>query len=183
MMLATAILLFLFLLFGCKQGEKPLDEPDAFAEAHKIGSAKASPSRLARLVRVIDGDTILVNDSLTPGEKPLTVRLLGVDCPESHNNQKCKKEGAAGGETCAVQIPKGLLAAEEMKKRLGSGQLALEEVRGPDLYGRTLAYVRIVDTSLDVGLGLVADGFCKEYGKYPHPRSTAYKAVESRKKM
>ena len=181
MMLATALLFFVFLLFGCKTSEPTIHDVDSFGEAHKIGVARVGPSRLAHLVRVVDGDTLVVKDGLSTDEKPITVRVLGIDCPESHSNQKCKKEGASGGETCAVQIPKGLVAAGEMKKRLGNGQLALEEVRGPDLYGRTLAYVRSVESGQDVGLQLVAGGSCREYAKYPHPRATAYKTAEPKK--
>ncbi len=39
--------------------------------------------------------------------------------------------------------------------------------------------MRSLDTGKDVGLSLVADGFCKEFAKYPHPRSALYKAAEA----
>jgi hypothetical protein len=29
---------------------------------------------------------------------------LGIDCPESHRNEKCTREGHRGGKTCAAQI-------------------------------------------------------------------------------
>ncbi len=93
------------------------------------------------ILRIIDGDTLRVWD----GETETTVRLLGIDTPETRPNEKAQRDAAewgvpieditrAGGKAKAFVIavaPPGIevgLAAD-----------------GVDAYGRTLAYVTLPD--------------------------------------
>ncbi len=56
-------------------------------------------SQDAYVEKVTDGDTIKVR--LLPSGEKITVRLLGIDCPESHKNAKCKRDGEQGRKGCA----------------------------------------------------------------------------------
>lgn len=77
------------------------------------------------VVEVVDGDTVVVMRS---GESA-TVRLLGVDTPETHHPTK--------GVQCF-----GPEAAGFTRRRLLGRLVRLEgDVEHVDLYGRTLAYV------------------------------------------
>lgn len=82
------------------------------------------------VVRVIDGDTIVV-DFNGQNEK---VRLIGVDTPESvHPNERKNTE-------------EGVLTSNYTKERLSGKSVKLEfDVQERDKYGRLLAYVYIDD--------------------------------------
>lgn len=83
--------------------------------------ARAAPKEEAgRVVRVLDGDTY---DVLT-GDVSYRVRLLGVDVPEPDQ-------------------PYGRQAADSVARLLRPDQLILMTRRGLDLYGRTLATMRL----------------------------------------
>ena len=77
------------------------------------------------VVEVVDGDTIVVER----GHETRTVRLLGVDTPETHHPTK--------GVECF-----GPEAARFTRRSLQGEQVRLEgDVESTDVYGRTLAYV------------------------------------------
>lgn len=132
----------------------------------------------AHVLRIIDGDTIVV---ASPSGST-TVRILGIDCPESHANAKCRRDGLAGRASCAEQVPAGRRATARAHELLDGRDVTLEP-RSPgaalalDRYGRTIAYVRISDGT-DFGRELVAEGLCEDFGwRYPHPRGVEYRAV------
>jgi micrococcal nuclease len=131
------------------------------------GALLAILLHLARVVRVIDGDTLVVQ-TLSSTEK---VRLLGIDCPETHVNQKCRSEG-----TCWDR-ERGLAAAEFAGRLLPTGAVVVIDTRGRrDRYSRLLAYVFVDGT--DVGRYLLSLGLCDEVSsKYPHARQRAYRLV------
>ena len=84
----------------------------------------AAPAALAtesgRVVRVVDGDTY----DVLAGGTVYRVRLLGVDAPEPDQ-------------------PFGHQAGDSVAQLLGPQRLVLLTRRGVDLYGRTLATVRL----------------------------------------
>ncbi len=83
---------------------------------------------LATVVQTIDGDTIVVR---TGAGDELTVRLLGVDTPETHHPTKPVE--CFGPEAEAYT-----------RGRLLGREVALEyDVERHDIYGRTLAYVTL----------------------------------------
>ena len=81
-----------------------------------------------QVVRVVDGDTIVVNFN----GKEEKVRLIGVDTPESVHPDKSKN------------TEEGVKASEYTKERLSNKSVKLEfDVQERDKYGRLLAYVYI----------------------------------------
>jgi micrococcal nuclease len=133
------------LLAGC--GSSPTTEP---------------AGRTARVVRVIDGDTIKVSG----GE---TVRLVGIDTPESKRPQTPVECGA----TRAASALRSLLTGKTVTLRRDPTQDAI------DRYGRTLAYVD-VDTR-DAGEVMIRSGWAKPYvyAGVPFERVRKYRAAEA----
>ena len=90
------------------------------------GAARGDADARYRVVDVIDGDTIVVRRA---GGRDETVRLLGIDTPETHH--PTKPVGCYGPE-----------AAAYTSRRLFGTVVTLErDVETHDVYGRTLAYV------------------------------------------
>jgi len=80
----------------------------------------------AKVVRVVDGDTIIVNFN----GKDERVRLIGIDTPESVHPDVSRN------------LPEGKTAYEFTKSRLEGKEVVLEfDVQERDQYGRLLAYV------------------------------------------
>lgn len=97
----------------------------------------------AKLVRVIDGDTIECDIDLgfyMTARMP--VRLAHINAPE-HN-----QEG-------------GTAATDHLKTLLGDGNLILKTYKPHDKYGRYLAEVIIGD--MNVNQQMIADGFAVAY--------------------
>lgn len=150
----SAYLLLLPLLLGCTAPEAPAKP--------RVGWLPA------KVVRVVDGDTIHV---LLDGRVE-KVRLLRVNTPESvHPDRK-------------QNITIGKVASDYTKHRL-SGQDAFLEFESPgkperDKYRRLLAYIRLQDDS-NFNLELVERGlspFYTPYGKGKY--ADAFKAAEKR---
>ena len=147
---------------AAKQTTKTSKKPKK-AKAPKVDKFAG---KKAYVDKVVDGDTLAVRVN---GQK-VRIRLYGIDCPESHKNAKCDKEGKAGGLTCAEQIPLGLRAARRAAQLAKHQYVTLEGPTETDFYKRTLAYVRLPD-GRDLGLLLLQEGLCDDYTwKYPHPR-------------
>ncbi len=98
----------------------------------------------ARVDSVIDGDTLLATFSDGHSE---TIRLLGVDTPETHH--PTKPVGCFGPE-----------AAQFSQQNLDGQNIELEyDVEKKDKYGRTLAYVYLDDARFNDEL--VRQGYAK----------------------
>jgi len=108
------------------------------------GPATTLPDGSARVTRVVDGDTIVV-DLAGRSEK---VRLLGIDTPETKSPTKpvqCYGKEASAHTTDL--LPPGTVVRLE------------RDVEERDVYGRLLAYVFRVSDGLFVNLELAHDGF------------------------
>lgn len=87
--------------------------------------------------RVIDGDTI----KLTNGE---TVRLIGIDAPETSNNKWAKEWSERTGHDIETILELGKISKNFVQKarKLEGRDVCLElDVQERDKYGRLLAYV------------------------------------------
>lgn len=105
----------------------------------------------ARLLRVLDGDTIRVEIRLW-FRQALTedVRLLGIDAPELGKKAGCPAEAEAA-ERARVRLA----------ELLGGGQIELWNVRR-EKYGRALA--KVTAGGVDVGAEMVRAGLARPYG-------------------
>lgn len=93
-----------------------------------FGTAQRAASPEVRVVAVLDGDTIVV--AFADGTRD-TVRLLGIDTPETHHPSK--PVGCYGPEASAFT-----------QRHLAGRLVTLEgDVESRDLYGRRLAYVLV----------------------------------------
>lgn len=105
------------------------------------GFAFASESYDARVVRVIDGDTLVVE---APGHVS-KIRLFGIDCPEKNQ---------AGGEH-----------ATWFTSNMVMGRTVQVTERDTDRYGRTVAEISLPD-GRDLNQELVKYGQAWWYSKY-----------------
>lgn len=113
----------------------------------------------ARVVRVIDGDTVEIDVADLLQAKPVTrVRLWGVDCPEP----------AASGQAPA---PWSDDARGHTATAIGEGpvRLVLEPHRTRGVYGRVLAYVQAADGTW-ISEGLLQSGLARADDRWPHAR-------------
>lgn len=122
-------------------------------------TAAASPSISARIIRWVDGDTVVTSRG--------TVRLIGVDTPE---RGKC---GYAAATNLARRLaPTGSLV------RLGNPK----SVKNKDRYGRLLRYVN--RGQRDVGNAQIWHGAWARYdsrdGYQRHPRQVQYHRTDAR---
>ncbi|MBE2318546.1 thermonuclease family protein [Solirubrobacter sp. CPCC 204708] len=115
--------------------------------------------RRGRVTRVVDGDTVKLG-----GE---TVRLLGIDTPESRRPQ--------------TPVECGSKKAATALRRLVEGR-TVTLVRDPtqdatDRFGRTLAYVSVAGK--DAGEAMVASGWAKPYvyGDVEFARAGRYRSA------
>jgi micrococcal nuclease len=122
----------------------PPPAPAEIRKKEKLSKSPLSPRRAtrgpARVVAVLDGDTIVIDG----GEK---VRYAGLNTPETHHPDKLP-------EYCGQE-------AFEANRRLVAGKtVRLEfEERRRDKYGRLLAYVYV--DSLFVNAELIRQGFAQ----------------------
>lgn len=113
--------------------------------AAACGQARpASTDGRATVVRVVDGDTIVVHLA----GRDENVRLLGIDTPETHKpDSPVECFGPEAAERLGSLLPKGTVV------RL------VRDVEARDRYDRLLAYVYRDGDGLFVDLAMVADGY------------------------
>ena len=97
-------------------------------------------------IRIIDGDTIILNS-----EK---IRFYGIDTPEK--KQKCKDRNG-------LSYPCGEFATNELKKIISSGQLFCKK-RATDRYGRSISICYV--NGVDINSLMVKNGWALAYRKY-----------------
>ena len=95
------------------------------------------------VLKVVDGDTLLVNYK----GKEESIRLIGIDTPESKANKKAKSDAQRSGEDLKTIISQGKEATEFVKTMVRPGdKLTIEfDVQTRDKYGRLLGYVYVLD--------------------------------------
>ncbi len=129
-----------------------------------VAAAPSGPRR-ARVIAVVDGDTIKVR--LADGGRE-TVRLVGIDTPESRRPNTPVECGAKQAGAALNQ----LVARRDATLVRDPTQDAR------DRYGRTLAYVDV--GSRDAGEAMVRGGWATPYVyDEPFERLRAYRAAES----
>ncbi len=96
-----------------------------------------------RLIRVVDGDTIII-DYNGSHEK---IRLIGIDTPEASNNPKTRRDAERSNVDVDSIIEQGKKAAAFVEQILLDNEFVLVEfdVQKRDRYKRLLAYVYLQD--------------------------------------
>ena len=114
---------------------------------------KNSATYDAQIVRVSDGDTIVIAASFLPAPlKPeLAVRIFGVDTPEKGHRAQCPQEDARG--KAATEFTKAAIAASQQR------QVTL--YAWDKFGGRVLGDIILDGRSLRQGL--IANGHAREY--------------------
>lgn len=109
------------------------DAQSTVRESSAYSDFSFSEMKKAKVIRVKDGDTYVLN---IDGEET-TVRLIGVDTPESVAPSEYTKENTSEGE----------VISELVKQKLQQGTtLCVEyDIEKTDKYGRTLAYLYFED--------------------------------------
>jgi micrococcal nuclease len=115
-------------------------------------SSLSNGSIEAVVVRVVDGDTIVVRI----GDRREKVRYIGVDTPEIHHPRR----GEEPGGRAAADVNRDLVAGKTVRLEL--------DVRERDRYRRLLAYVWIGD--LMVNAELVRRGYAQVMTVPPNVR-------------
>lgn len=105
---------------------------------------RARNSDHATIERVVDGDTVVLQDSTR-------VRLIGIDTPETVDPRRpVECFGAEASARAKELLPRGTRVRLEY------------DVERTDRYGRTLAYVYRADDDLFINIVLARDGFAEQ---------------------
>jgi micrococcal nuclease len=121
--------------------------------ALRLGEDAEPEARTAQVIRVVDGDTILVR---LDGQRE-RVRYIGIDTPESVSEQPLESYGHP--------------AAEENERLVGGREVTLTtDVDPRDRFGRLLAYVRREPDGMFVNEALVRGGFATTLEIRPNVR-------------
>ncbi len=130
----------------------------------------------AVFIRIVDGDTIVVN---LDGKKE-KIRLIGIDTPESKSNSKAFKDSQRSGDDIEVIVAHGKAASNFVKSLLKKGDiLGLEyDAQRRDKYGRLLAYVYLPDGGM-LNEKIIKSGYASQMtippnNKYQEKFSNAY---------
>ena len=128
---------------------------------HALRSGDVGGDRVF-VAQVVDGDTIRV----LRGGKRVTVRLIGIDAPETNHPNKPVE-------------PWGPQATAFARQALDGQWVTLEYGEGPrrDRYHRTLAYVRLADGTL-FNETLVRLGHARAYTRFPFAYKDQFRAAE-----
>ena len=151
------------------EGEEPGDDAESSPAGGTIPRYPAfkKPSRVYEVVRVVDGDTIVVK---LDGENQ-SVRLIGIDTPETVRPNSPVEE--FGREASAFTT--NLLAGESVWLAPDQGRQFQR-----DALGRVLAHVYRVPDGLWVNLEVVRQGYGHANPDFPFRHEELFKAYESR---
>ncbi len=136
------------------------------ASAQDVRGTTTLPQNTYAVFKVIDGDTI----SIIKDNKTVTLRLIGLDTPETVDPRKpVQCFGKAASDKA-----KELLTGKTVRLELDPSQGLL------DKYGRTLAYVFLRDGTL-FNEYMIAEGYGHEYTyNLPYKYQKEFKEAEAR---
>lgn len=118
--------------------------------------------RWEKLVRIIDGDTIVT-------EKSGKIRLIGIDTPEIKSPFT---EEEPGGKEATVKIREILADSEKVC-------LIHDEIGDQtDKYGRSLDYV-FSENGLDINAEMLKNGFARWYPRFPYERKKEFQSYQN----
>ncbi len=171
-LITISILVVLFLssvIFAVYEAARPTVSPSQSPQ-----SPAPNSRQIARVVKVVDGDTITVSLS----GKNETIRIIGINTPETVDPRKTVE--CFGKEASAK-------AKENYAGSRNTVWLESDPSQGDrDKYARLLRYVFINNNSLDYGKTMIATGYAYEYTyntpyKYQMEYKQAQKDAENKK--
>ena len=128
----------------------------------------------ARCIRVVDGDTL---DIKWPNGKRERVRVLGIDCMESHHEEKRARQARRLGVKESVILQLSKQATRTTTSALLNQPVSLVyagETPAYNPYNRLLCYVE--HQGQDLGAVLLEQGLA-EARREPHPRKPHYQEI------
>jgi micrococcal nuclease len=123
-----------------------------------------APASVVRVLRIVDGDTVVLDGV----GGAITVRLIGVDTPETVHPRKPVEHF-------------GLESSAFLKTLIGGKRVRVEYEPGSshlDKYGRTLAYLYLEPGGVFVNREIIARGYGFAYTKYPFAFLEDFRAAE-----
>jgi micrococcal nuclease len=123
----------------------------------------AWPAEQATVVRVVDGDTLVVEI----GGSEERVRLIGVDTPETVHPQKPVEYFGKEASAFTTRMAEGAVVRLE----------ADPQTADRDKYGRLLRYVYLPDGKL-LNAEIIAQGYGFAYVKYPFSKMEEFRQLE-----
>lgn len=146
------LLILCCLFVGCS-APQPVVEPEQKNDTRE---------EQVQMVRVIDGDTIVVRMEDGTEEH---VRIIGIDAPETH--------GGTNPDCYAAE------ATASLKKEIDQSFVTLisQPSDNRDKYNRLLRYID--NEGIDVGALLLRGGYARNYPWFPHPRLSSYAQAEA----
>ena len=142
----------------CKRKYRVIDRrPEEILARHPARPVEMSDEQrragyMARVVRVVDGDTVIVND----GDQDRTVRMAGIDAPEL-GEPAGRGQAAAWGATVFLRD----LAMGELVEVVWGG-----ECDRVDVYGREVAWLVRVPDGLNLCAEMVRGGHARAWGDF-----------------
>ena len=127
------------------------------------GTGAAQSTQAAYVVRVIDGDTIEVQVEGAPA----TVRLMGIDTPETTHPTRPVEYYGAEAAALAETVLSGM-TVDLTTDRTGDRE---------DMYGRWLRY--IVVRGVDFNAALVREGYARAVRGFAYARRAEFIALEN----
>ena len=141
----------------------PASDSSIVSTSAQSEDAGVRAGELRKVVRVVDGDTIVVS----PNEK---VRLIGVDTPETKHPKKAVE--CFGKE--ATQFTRD--AVEDKTIRLVLDEVNMRS-QHKDKYGRTLVYAYLDDGRM-LNRELIRQGYAHAYTRFPFGHLVEFRELE-----
>ena len=145
---AGTILAAALALSGCETAPDPREFRTMSGNHGTVAADGTVTPTACRIQRVVDGDTLTLR---CPDLRPVNVRLLGYDAPESYK-PRCREEAIAG-----------LRAKEALHGYVAQARNPVFHLHGVDRYGRPLMSVQfdghdISDLMISEGYGVAYHG-------------------------
>lgn len=161
----TAMLIFV-LMTVLAVGSSDVVVAQAATSAPAVPVFDLAAAQPVSVTEIVDGDTIKVSS----GWDELTIRLIGVDTPETvHPTTPVQEFGKE-----ASAFTRNLLLGEDVYLFTDA------QTTETDRYGRTLAYVCRAPDGLFVNLEIVRQGYGHAYTRFPFDYMELFKTYEQR---
>ncbi|MDQ5912034.1 MAG: micrococcal nuclease [Patescibacteria group bacterium] len=170
---AFALLIFVIDSIVGVQSEKVDTQPSVGTQMGQVSQVFGDSSNIVRVVKVIDGDTIAVQTDLDDASSKITLRLIGINTPETVDPRK--KVECFGKEASAKA--KEILSGKMVRLEYDDTQDTI------DKYGRKLAYVFIQNTDSEIFFNtyMIEQGYAYEYTySKPYKYQKAFKDAQKR---